>query len=616
MFHCTIDGDPVFCEVTKTRWLVLRNFIKAYAVSTAHAINIYGIDTVIQPATPKNIFIGVDNDNDPLTIEEQIEIVDPTQTLTTTPNVGGLQVYNLTINTTEFRVTSMYTITFTSPTAAVASGNIIVINFPEDYSNLFQVPIYQPACTLAEASAPTTYLETTCTGVGLRLKITLSAALATSTSYIIQIKNIRNPDTAYCRCNKLAIAIVSSDETSVLYRSNPTNINANWISFHENSTLKTLVWSQSFTSTTLTLPIQLINGMYSEMVCLQPRNTKYSEDLNLTINSLYSSYFEIDLGWNTLGMTGAQSVCFRIAPTMTTPATYYDLILDKSEEFSNPPNFTTVPRLRVQVTSPVITIIPHQTTYRVPFLGKSIPIVLNFSTYTPKDPLTVTAEITDKTIFKFASPSSQIVSVSSPIAYFFVRTTTTAEVAESTMLTFTLTGVGSAIYSITPSSVNLEVIAQSTVTQDKISVTVGGVRSSTVQQVTISTVEPATIIWGIAFKNTFMRPCEYIQEQAFTFAKFNYADPAQEQFGFIPSPTTSTILYLHNLMSNKDYSLTICTELLNGVTTGPVITNFTSLDNNIRIVKVEFTFDTTLTVQQELDFACFLASEFLVSKSR
>ncbi len=550
-----------------------------------------------------------------LSIQEQIEILDPIQPITTAANVGGLQIYNITINTTEFRVTSNYTVTFTSPSTAVATGSIVTLNFPGDYSNLFQVPTYQPTCTLADASAPTAYYDTACAIVGLRLKITLSAGLNASTSYVVVVNNIRNPDTAYCKSNKLSMSIVSSDEITVYYRSNPPNINSNWITFKENSTLKTFVWSQSSTTQTLTLPIQVINGMYSQFICLQPRNTKYSEDVVVTLNSLYTNNFSIDTA-NATGFTGMQSACFRLAPTVTTPATYYDVIFDRVEEFPLPVNFTAVPRLRVQVVTSVIAIAPDQTAYSVPFLGKSVPIVLNFSIYTPKDPLTVTATIADTTVFKFASPSIQIVNVSYPIAYFFVRPTTTTTATSSTTLDFVLSGLDNTSYTITPSSVTLTVIAQSITTTDSPSVTIGGVRTSTIQQIAMTTTAPATIYWAIAFKNTFMRPCEYILEQAFTFAKYVGADPAQEQFGFLAAPSSSTTLYISNLMSNKDYTFSVCTQLLNGVTTGPVITNFTSLDNNIRIVKVEFTFDTALSAQQELDFACFLASEFLVTKMR
>jgi len=39
-------------------------------------------------------------------------------------------------------------------------------------------------------------------------------------------------------------------------------------------------------------------------------------------------------------------------------------------------------------------------------------------------------------------------------------------------------------------------------------------------------------------KNTFERPCDYLEDMALTFAKYNNLDHAQEQFGFFVLPSS------------------------------------------------------------------------------
>ena len=200
------------------------------------------------------------------------------------------------------------------------------------------------------------------------------------------------------------------------------------------------------------------------------------------------------------------------------------------------------------------------------------------------------------------------------MAYFFLRPTTTATTTTTNTVTFTLSGTDAASYDLSPSSSALLVDAEYTVTTDSPTVTIETSTAIT-QQFTVTSVGPATIYWGIAFTSTFARPCEYIQEQALNFTQFFIIDPAQEQFGFVIAPANTATFTVGNLLSDKDYTLSVCTELVNGVDSGPILTNFTSVDNNIRIVKVEFTFDSALSTAQELTFACFLASEFMVTKT-
>lgn len=620
VFYCTIDGDPVYCQNTQDRELIIRNFIKTYPKNTAHTINIYGVDGVIQPSTPLNIFIAVDSDSDRSVVTEQIMLTDPGQSVTTTANVGIIQISNITISTTEFRVTNAYTVIFTSPSASTPAGDYLIIDFPGDYSTFFQVSTYTPTCKLTQVdtTVPTVY-SSSCTVFGLRLKMALDIALDPSTSFVVQINNIRNPDTAFCRSNKLVLSLATSDQATVLYRSNPANINSNWITFAENPLLYTLIWSLDPTSEAMTIPVQLISGIFSQQICLHARGTKYSEDLTSIINSLDSDKFSVSTGANFIAQTGSTAACFQIAASIDTPPTFYEIKFDKTEEFPSPQNFTAIPRLLIELKSQVVTVSARDTTYYVPLLGRSMPIIVDFGINTPKHDLTITASISDTSMFLFDETNTQVVNASFSQCYFTVKTTLTAVVGSSTTLTFTLSGADKSAYLVSPASVTLTVIASETSKDALPVVTLSDVRLTTSQQIFVNTSAPAVLYWGIALQRTYSRPCEYIKRSAFSYYTFEMTDPAQEQFGFTyttVSGSLSTSFKIYNMLSNKDYQVTVCALLLNRIETNSTPLSFTSTDNNIRIVKVEFVFDTALTVSQELQFACFLASEFLVFKTK
>ena len=747
IFSCTINGDPVFCESTEDRVLTLKKFIKEYDANEGHPIRIYGIGGVIQPVSPGKIFVAIDHDDDPSEVVEQAEIADPTQTQTTAASVGALEVNNITTATNEFRVLTRYNITFTSPTGGIAAGDMIVLDFPEQYTTFLQIPIYAPKCQIIEDDiSGTTIYASACTVNGLRVKIPIETALTAETSFRIEVKNVRNPDDASPKTNKIIVSVVTSDESTVLFRSNSPNVNANWISFKEyrdirvnasyqttftapatdvpaaatlkltfsdeyefyftNTTLnpgcnlkqtdasvltiysatctitdlavtitlseplpadkkfviavyninhpdtiycecpkpsltlsggnvpvdvhsnwavvkdvtpkQVLQWSTDPLDHIITLPIQLINGLFSEEICLQPRTLKFAENVQFKINEASSALFTTSSPNWILAEIGARSTCFKMSPSQDTPPTFYELNFDMLEETYPLKNYTNVPRLRVEVKRRIIDISPAETAYQVPYLGKSLPIMIDFGEYIPKRPLTVTATIANTSLFSFEQDKSENITLSQTFAYFLVRASTSAAVGDTTTIQFALVGDDSISYNLSPDTVTLEITAALTSNNVISTTTFSSVRKGTEQELTVSTSKPALIYWAISLQRTFSRPCEYIEEKSFTFEPYRKEDPAQEQFGFLYTTdgTLTRTFTIKNLRSNKAYEFTFCTELQNRHVTGPYVKEFSTLDNNVRVLKTEFTFETALNEEQEINFACFLAQQFRVYESR
>mmetsp|Transcript_28409 Transcript_28409/g.25255 ORF Transcript_28409/g.25255 Transcript_28409/m.25255 type:complete len:197 (+) Transcript_28409:460-1050(+) len=195
--YCTIDDDPVHCEVYLSYTLKLEYFIQEYDTSD-HTIKIIG---VVEPPilAAGDIYFALDDDDDFKEIVEHTTITDvsPAQ-----PALDSIIIYNVTLATTEIRLDTDYTITI-MPSASVAASKYITVDFPDEYGTFLEVLQYQPTCVVTTDGGSSK--ASSCEFFGPRITIDLDGSLNANDLYHITLSGVRTPDQNLCKQNRFVI---------------------------------------------------------------------------------------------------------------------------------------------------------------------------------------------------------------------------------------------------------------------------------------------------------------------------------------------------------------------------------------------------------------------------
>mmetsp|Transcript_28853 Transcript_28853/g.26158 ORF Transcript_28853/g.26158 Transcript_28853/m.26158 type:complete len:282 (+) Transcript_28853:3744-4589(+) len=129
--YCQVNSElPIQCDLISNRLVKIRSFPIEVEIGDLVTVSIYGVVTPSVPTEPRNVFIGLDNDEDMFTLTEQGDVVD-IESIAFAPNL--LSPSGFEVDDSEIRETGEYTITFTTDSIGYKVGRVFSIDFPDRF---------------------------------------------------------------------------------------------------------------------------------------------------------------------------------------------------------------------------------------------------------------------------------------------------------------------------------------------------------------------------------------------------------------------------------------------------------------------------------------------------
>jgi len=294
---CYSPTGEIYCTVVN-RFMTLQ-YLGVYAVGSSFTITITGVTMAINYNSGTFSFI-FDDDNNPISVQA-------TGTFTDTISSTVLSIQNFpTLNIFAFTQSSSYlrengiTITFTFylPTSlsSIGLGQSLFLIFPATYFDVLR--FVTPSCTLNILGNTLKNYVSTCSILGMRLKMPFLDNLVLGSTYTLTVGGFINPTNPTSNVYKYSLEITDSTGTSIIAKSYATNCNYNMPSFSNNPITNTLNYYLG--NGTVLTNLNTMTNIQSDFIYISPSATLstalYARNTYLSpLSSLQSNPSNINL---------------------------------------------------------------------------------------------------------------------------------------------------------------------------------------------------------------------------------------------------------------------------------------------------------------------------------
>ncbi|KAL4483563.1 hypothetical protein ABPG72_016844 [Tetrahymena utriculariae] len=617
---CQINSQPAYCtNVGSDRKIQISAFPIQLAAQIAFTIDIYGIVSPPVSAGAGNIQVLVGSSTDPSSIVELNQIADPATSQDTT---NSLQIAYATQSNPNARESGIYSYTLSSGSGISANQNIIV-EFPQEYGTVINISP-PTTCQITSADYTTTY-GSGCSIFGSKIMIVVSQSVPANTQFIVSLNPILNPEQSTCSVTKVMISILSQDLKTNNMASSIASTNQPNVQFMYSTTLKYMNWLfQGAQIIYNQNTIQLVQGVYSNLISLVDPNGNFSKTLQYKLQSSSGGQFQLISDY--MIYTGQSAENFNLGCPINTLPGLYTLSFTKIE--SSPVIYGNLGLINVLVTNTQVQIAPAYTTYKVSVLGQSLPVFFDLSQQIPFQGVSVLFELQIMGLDPKISllddnnqPVTQYTINFSPQSYkgkLFVRSTQMiSPVLPNHKVKLQMTIFGNDANSFMPSTTNIifqlydvgqpyppvlsftPILQSSNIFQNQITLL-------------ISVNVPSSIYYHVSFQSGPIRTSDEVMKQVNKYTVLNPMDIYQEQFGILNAEQVSNSFTISNLKSG--YSYTISTWALDQLQrlSSRQDNTFTTLQNGGQLLRISIQFANTIQNKQKTNLVCYLCQQFAI----
>lgn len=545
---CTANDLPVTCSILRSRLLMFTSFTPSISVGSSVTLRIYGILTPVVPVPPSTIFIALDQDADPSTISEYIQVTDQASVAYT---ANPLSISTFTISTNRIRQQADYTFSLTTDSNGIKANQIISIDFPDRFGPGLQGE--EGPIVLISKTGDTVTTQVQTIAFGSRFKIILPLNLDPQTSYTFTIKAIDNPDYLTCQMDRPLLTVTNTAESQVSLRTVPALWNGPYVNYIPDPSQKTLSWEdvngQPLTELTIT-----VGTFSSEIRIAPPAGEYFNSDISFS-----TSQNDITLYPPILtAVQGAPYVSLRVgAPIDAVPRTL--LVKFIKDESWIADIYSPLPKLQVTLSTQqlVLPIAP----LRIMRGGISLPYQWQLDTLNmiPETELQIIAQIADagsSTLSLVGSSSLEFTPDMPTGGFTFVLS---ADAVDAPSFTLSLAGTDANSYTLASNQVNVTILDPIDQAPIVNTLSVPNLFAPTRQQVTINLDQMATVYWYVA-TSLSTTDCSVIESNYKQGVGGDYLSNTQDQYGvfYIFNETQDYVDEIDNLVSGVLYSYVMC----------------------------------------------------------
>ena len=628
---CQLNNLNISCSLFTDRTLLLSSFATDLPLGSPFLIRINGPYLPKTAITAQSFYIAFNNISTNLTnMMKYGYILDilPQQTST----IQNLIVMNFSMDSIFIRALSNYNISLLLNPSQVQPNNIIILNFPYEWN--YALNHQMANCSLFSSLDPPNLLSN-CTGFGNQILAYIGLNASTSQSndpltlYTLYLSGIYNPDTVYCKPNKISLSLYNDVSKTLIYNSGYNTLNIPEIyQFGLNPLITYLDFSSiaSDGSNDMTShSIEILPGVYSKLITISPYNTN-------TNGLLYPLYIQIKTaGFYTNPKDlyiypGQPNVSFTLASDLSVlPGSYavhFNKIADPYSKYGE------LPLLSLLLKAELYKIpILNGYTYDIPgvFGGITLPISIDISDKPPYTAFNLFAYIEDPTMnitFYDGTLNKTFTFTSSETTQAFIlklNYLNNLMLYPQTRVLFNILGNTNNSYSA-PDPITVYITQDLTESPNFLLYTASVSTGSTYVDILMNCDQNGVIYYGISNLASQTDDLLTIKTNALAFTPYNIDDINEKQYGLILINDTNSgyniTLSVGGLRSNTSYIvLGYCVNMGDEMSIS-IMNSFTTIWNGGYVQKLNFGFDSLLGIGMVESLICFLDVYFGVNTDK
>lgn len=623
--NCWINDIETFCYYPRNHTIIIEGIDQVLAANSSFNITVYGVinPKIINLSTQTTFLIGFNQSNNPNVLTYYGEISD---VISQSSSIGSLSIVYGSVSNYYVLEKSSLTFSFNYLPIDVSVNQSLILDFEdwESYGKILKRTSIL-SCRLIEKETGANFVSS-CVLKGLRIKFTMNSDLNSSSLYDLTIDNFPNPEYINCNIKKPTISIIDIDYKTVLYRTNTITVNI------ANSYVKqspSLQYTQWFDATGGRIVhnhnvFEIKIGMFSKIIKLIPISKPFFQFLGLNLTK--STELMPTLLQGTGIKTGDISYSFRIGCPSNMSQQVIEYLINKIDT-GNITYYSNLEQLSLSLLKQQTTIQPNDRfIFSIANLGRSLPIIFDFTDNCPYDFLTINFTIVFSVtdigyIFQESGNITQIITVDSqnPIFKLQVLSTQNNTIDSGSygqiIFTFLAGNIDSYTYSPSP------ILLQSTYGDPNIlpSITIIFAAYSTkateeVLNVEVSKTSTVYCYIALVLSDSLSRDFNYTREMADQNYQIKADDRYQEQFlaWYIEDFLITYDFSIYNLKSKKNYQFTCWAMDLFENASLSSTGKFSMLDNGGKIMRFGLSFAGELSSYQKEQISCFLCTYFAI----
>ena len=629
--NCYLNYIETYCEIIAERRVsVTPNTNLSTLISTPYVLILSGVRQPTDVDNNMQVYLALDNNTNPYDgISEHIYISEPADS---TIVVKPLFLEEIVLSNTFLRNTVNIDIQVLIGSGGITSSSTqIFIQFPQSFEESLKLSSVL-SCSMKRVGDTTSQeLSISCFLIYGR-KILMKASdtgNSVDSSYHILITNVITPQYPTPLKEDLQV-FISNDNISIIASTFSCLRNTSqflMFTTADNSTIQLDFFNTSLFSVQT---VDVYQGSYRNMIGLGPTIGNFPSTFKWSFVNITNATFYVNPSQVAINV-GSTASFFSLATDQNTIIGLYLITAIKTGVNAN--KYSTIPALNVRVRDEPCQLFTNQDIYIVPYGGRSVPIVIDFSSCIPIQQVIVIANVTvgydlyyiniegEKTMTKtlnFSQNSHKIT--------FYAESYSHSALIGSPMaiINFTMYGPQGYAY-LPPSPIQIQVIDstkfQTAPTPLSISInTVVGMAS-----IQAGCSQIGMLYYSIGLDNStesytyndIQNLTENLQIQQTDLIN---KDQEFKIFGYMVINTEGvqvSIDVTNKLKAGGNYSIyAYCLNLANVPSTEPGYSTWTQPDNNGQRFRIGFIYNSKLSKTQKLDIACAFSAYFKLDPQR
>ncbi|KAL4455745.1 hypothetical protein ABPG74_003155 [Tetrahymena malaccensis] len=529
-----------------------------------------------------------------------------------------------------YLISNFYNFTFMLPQNTPQKTKII-LEFPYSFVNILNY--YQlDSCILSAPNVADLTLD--CIAQSNRISVTSEISndfiLSSGILYTLQLKGLKNPfQVTRCNSEKLNILVFDDSSNQLVMLSGESQSAAMNITLTSDTTLNTFNIS--------TTRIDLVYGVISEEITIYINQNVRSQSL-VEFNNNFLSFIQFIPSTPTIPI-GEYQTTFRMNVTNSTIVGEFILFIS---QFSTTTTQTIkdVPPLAINIINQqdlqsiqnLFSIKLPFTHFQIPVGGFSLPLVISLDTFLPSSNLTFSSTVINLPQNGVSIYRGSIMTLTPNFSSSYLQLTSDSSISQVGSLgvvQISLQGENANSFFLVDNILTFEIVQAEqqgvgTSSADLINdlqIFINPTTLSPVNQIIqVLSSQSLTLYYGISSNFTQFNSISLkniIQNlQSGVVEDFNYLNQRQSQYGFWTYQGNSGLqdYYINNLYENTQYLIKVFPLNNQGQFLGQNVGNFTTSSNSGQLLKTIFRFQSTVSIAQQIDFACKMSQYFAINQ--
>ncbi|EAR91284.3 HMG box protein (macronuclear) [Tetrahymena thermophila SB210] len=563
--------------------------------------------------------------NSTISYYNEYDIAVSKNTLSKVRFLNSTSTQNQTYLTSDF-----YNFTFMFPQNTPQKTKMI-LEFPNSFVNTLNY--YQPdSCILSAPNLADVTLD--CIAQSNRISITSEISndfvLSSGIIYTLQLKGLKNPfQASRCNSEKLNILVFDDSNNQLVMLSGESQSAARNITLTSDTTLNTFNIS--------TTRIDLVYGVISEEITIFINQNVRSQSL-VEFNNNFLPFVSFIPSTPSIPI-GEYQTTFRMKITNSTIVGQFNLFISQ---------FSTTSTQTIKDVPPVtINIINQQdkqsiqslfsiklpfTHFQIPVGGFSLPLVVSLDKFLPSSNLIFSSTVVNLPQNGVSIYRGGIMNLTAnfPSSYLQLSSDSSiSQVGSLGVVQINLQGENANSFFLVDNILTFEVVQAEqqgvgTSSADLINdlqIFINPTTLSPVNQIIqVLSSQSLTLYYAISSNFTQFNSISLksiIQNlQSGIVEDFNQLNQRQSQYGFWTYQGNSGLqdYYINNLYENTQYLIKVFPLNNQGQFLGQNVGNFTTSSNSGQLLKTIFRFQSTVSIAQQIDFACKMSQYFAINQ--